>query len=318
MEVPMVSERGTADARGARSRAEKDERCPGGVLSGAVALRRVARARGRWRRARRAALTLVPAQAERLLRRQRPRHDPEFNEFAELIGKHPALLETFHPWGNSLNQAYERWRESATRPMLPDLHRGRPDPGRDDHPAADRAGRRRRLPAAAQRVLRQTRPARLHPAAGEPNRCLNAWSAVNCDGTRGRRTHPGWYKQAFRRIVAIVRGGRRWKGSTRPWPKSACRRSPAQGPNPTSLPAAPVSIIWSPLPAARRGSKATSRATTGRARAGSTGSAPTSTPNIRSGKTSTASTPASSGRASRSRSPSGRSPARTNPASSSS
>ena len=32
----------------------------------------------------------------------------EFNEFAELLGKHPSLLETFHPWGNSLNQAYER------------------------------------------------------------------------------------------------------------------------------------------------------------------------------------------------------------------
>src|SRR5262245_8412705 len=38
----------------------------------------------------------------------------EFDEFAELLGgKHPALLETFHPWGNSLNKAYERWRETG-------------------------------------------------------------------------------------------------------------------------------------------------------------------------------------------------------------
>src|SRR6188472_4059123 len=39
-------------------------------------------------------------------------------EFAELTGKHPALLQTFHPCGNSLNEAYERWRETATRPVL--------------------------------------------------------------------------------------------------------------------------------------------------------------------------------------------------------
>ena len=37
----------------------------------------------------------------------------EFNEFTELLAKHPALLETFHPWGNSLNAAYERWRETG-------------------------------------------------------------------------------------------------------------------------------------------------------------------------------------------------------------
>ena len=42
----------------------------------------------------------------------------EFNELAELVGKHPALLQTFHPWGNSLNSAYERWRETGTRPIL--------------------------------------------------------------------------------------------------------------------------------------------------------------------------------------------------------
>src|ERR1041384_8464257 len=42
----------------------------------------------------------------------------EFNEWVELSGKHPALLETFHPWGNSLNEAYERWRDTGTRPVL--------------------------------------------------------------------------------------------------------------------------------------------------------------------------------------------------------
>src|ERR1043166_895209 len=41
-----------------------------------------------------------------------------FNRFAELTGKHPALMETFLGWGNSVNKAYERWRETQTRPIV--------------------------------------------------------------------------------------------------------------------------------------------------------------------------------------------------------
>ena len=58
-----------------------------------------------------------------------------------------------------------------------------------------------------------------------------------------------WYKQAFRRIVAIVRGGQTLEGIN---PTLAGIGLPplnrTKGPNPTSLPAAPVSIIWSALP----------------------------------------------------------------------
>src|ERR1044072_7332973 len=41
----------------------------------------------------------------------------EFNEFAGLLRNPPAVLGPFPPWGNSLNEAYERWRETATRPV---------------------------------------------------------------------------------------------------------------------------------------------------------------------------------------------------------
>ena len=55
-------------------------------------------------------------------------------------------------------------------------------------------------------------PAYIRPL-GEPNRCLNAWSAVNCDGSQKGGEHTtGWYKQAFRRISAIVRGGQTLEG----------------------------------------------------------------------------------------------------------
>ena len=162
-------------------------------------------------------------------------------------------------------------------------------------------------------------PAYIRPL-GEPNRCLNAWSAVNCDGTQKGGEHTtGWYKQAFRRIAAIVRGGQTLEGINATLAEIGLPPlNRTKGPNPPSLPAAPVSIIWSPLPGGSPRVKGNFPGNYWPAAAGSTGSAPTSTPSIRSGKTSTASTAASSGRASRSRSPSGRSPATTNRASSSS
>src|SRR4051795_13362279 len=64
------------------------------------------------------ALTLAPPKPNVFLGVSDRGTTTEFNEFAALTGKHPALLQTFHPWGNSLNAAYERWRETATRPVL--------------------------------------------------------------------------------------------------------------------------------------------------------------------------------------------------------
>src|SRR5919112_1100984 len=65
-----------------------------------------------------AALSLVPPKPDVFLGVSDRGTTTEFNEFVELTGRHPALLQTFHPWGNSLNEAYERWRETGTRPIL--------------------------------------------------------------------------------------------------------------------------------------------------------------------------------------------------------
>jgi hypothetical protein len=174
----------------------------------------------------------------------------EFNEFAEFTGKHPALLQTFHPWGNSLNAAYERWRETATRPIL---HIATTD----DQTLAELITPQQIALGYGDEYLLQLNSffaergllAYIRPL-GEPNRCLNAWSAVNCDGSQKGGEHtPGWYKQAFRRIVAIVRGGQSLEGINLTLAEIGL--PPLQrpkGPLPTELPEAPVSIIWSPLP----------------------------------------------------------------------
>ena len=196
------------------------------------------------------ALTLVPPKGNLYLGVSDRGTTTEFNEFAALTGKHPALLETFHPWGNSLNSAYERWRETATRPILAISTI-------DDQTLAE-------LITPAQIALgygddyllqlndffaKRGLPAYVRPL-GEPNRCLNAWSAVYCDGTQKGGDHTtGWYKQAFRRIVAIVRGGQTLEGLNLTLAEIGLPPvTRTKGPPPVALPAAPVSIIWSPLP----------------------------------------------------------------------
>jgi hypothetical protein len=174
----------------------------------------------------------------------------DFDAFAELVGKHPALLETFHPWGNSLNEAYERWRETATRPVL---HISTAD----DQTLQELITPEQIALGYGDDYLLQLNdffakrglPAYIRPL-GEPNRCLNVWSAFECDGApRGGEHTTGWYKQAFRRIAAIVRGGQTLEGIDATLAEIGLPPvHRTKGPPPTSLPAAPVSIVWSPLP----------------------------------------------------------------------
>jgi hypothetical protein len=200
--------------------------------------------------ARAAALSLVPPKPDVFLGVSDRGTTAEFNEFAELTGKHPALLQTFHPWGNSLNEAYERWRETATRPVL---HISTAD----DQTLAELITPAQIALGYGDDYLLQLNqffaehglPAYIRPL-GEPNRCLNAWSAVDCDGSQKGGEHTtGWYKQAFRRIAAIVRGGQSLEGVNATLAEIGLPPvTRTKGPPPTELPAAPVSIVWSPLP----------------------------------------------------------------------
>jgi len=197
-----------------------------------------------------AAVSLVPPKPNVFLGVSDRGTTTEFNEFAELTGKHPALLQTFHPWGNSLNEAYERWRETATRPIL---HISTAD----DQTLAELITPQQIALGYGDDYLLQLNdffaskglPAYIRPL-GEPNRCLNAWTAVDCEGNqRGGEHTTGWYKQAFRRISAIVRGGQSLEGVNATLAEIALPPvTRTKGPPPVALPAAPVSIVWSPLP----------------------------------------------------------------------
>jgi hypothetical protein len=196
------------------------------------------------------ALTLVPPKPSVFFGVSDRGTTAEFEEFTQFVNKHPALLETFHPWGNSLNNAYERWRETGTRPIL---HISTAD----DQTLAELITPQQIALGAGDDYLLQLNsffaerglPAYVRPL-GEPNRCLNPWSAVNCDGSQKGGEHTtGWYKQAFRRIATIVRGGASLEAVNATLAGIGLPPvNRTKGPSPTSLPAAPVSIIWSPLP----------------------------------------------------------------------
>src|SRR5689334_23603095 len=192
-----------------RSRQLRLRACPGalGALAAALAVLACSLA------APAGAVTLVPPKPDVFLGVSDRGTAAEFEETAMLMNKHPALLETFHPWGNSLNEAYERWRETGTRPIL---HISTAD----DQTLAEIITPEQIALGAGDDYLLQLNqffaernlPAYIRPL-GEPNRCLNAWSAVNCDGSQKGGEHTtGWYKQAFRRITAIVRGGQTLEG----------------------------------------------------------------------------------------------------------
>src|SRR4051794_35658543 len=64
------------------------------------------------------ALTLVPPKPDVLFGISDKGATEDFTLSPELMAKPPALLEPFPPGGNSLNAAYERWREPSPRPIL--------------------------------------------------------------------------------------------------------------------------------------------------------------------------------------------------------
>jgi hypothetical protein len=198
------------------------------------------------------AMSLVPPKPDVLLGVSDQGSTEDFNRFTELTGKHAALLETYFSWGNSFNKAFERWRETQTRPIVHISTQNAQTLEEIITPEQiARGDGDEYLLQMNQFFASHNLPAYIRPL-GEPNRCLNPWSGVECDGTlKGGEYSALWYKEAFRRISAIVRGGQTLEqlNTTLTLELGLPPLNRTKGPPPTALPEAPVSIIWSPLPA---------------------------------------------------------------------
>ena len=174
-----------------------------------------------------------------------------YDNFTDSVGKHPAILQTFHPWGNGLDLAYQRWQNAGVRPML---HISTAD----DETRAELITPKKIAKGKGDDYLLSINsffftkglPAYIRPL-GEPNRCLNPYSAVYCSGkSKGGSHSTTWYKRAFQRIALITRGGKSTKAIDKDLRKLKMPKiNFGLSPRHSFLPTAPISVVWSPLPA---------------------------------------------------------------------
>jgi hypothetical protein len=175
----------------------------------------------------------------------------QFTEFSEVVGKHPAVIETFRSWGADLLGSVKRWQSAVARPVL---HLSTADSNGLDQVITLRGIALGKgddyLITLNQLFWSRGMRAYIRPL-GEPNRCLNLYAPYDCNGVPKasyQTTH--WYKQAFRRIYIVLHGGGKLEAiDTRLRNAGLPPLTSQTGELPTGLPKAPIAVIWSPLPA---------------------------------------------------------------------
>ncbi|MEX2107015.1 MAG: hypothetical protein WD810_08975 [Solirubrobacterales bacterium] len=174
--------------------------------------------------------------------------DPaDFGAFSTALAKHPPVVESFRTWGSDFPESIRRWQTARARPMI---HITTAD-NNDGHelitPAAIAAGGGDEYLVRLNRLFYEKKMRAYIRPLGEPNRCLNVYASYDCAGQGRDGAHsPRAYRRAFRRIYVIVHGGGKTATINR---RLAEAGLPPLNSNVGGLPAAPVAIIWSPLPA---------------------------------------------------------------------
>jgi hypothetical protein len=171
----------------------------------------------------------------------------DFGHFSEAVNKHPAVIESFRTWGSDFPDSIRRWQTARARPML---HFTTAD-NNDGHEIISlpqiAAGQGDRYLVRLNKVFYEKGMRAYLRPLGEPNRCLNVYAAYDCAGaSRGPDHNPRAYKRAFRRIYVIIHGGGRARVINRRLGEAGL---PPLTVSVRGLPAAPVAVIWSPLPA---------------------------------------------------------------------
>jgi hypothetical protein len=173
--------------------------------------------------------------------------DPaSFGQFSTAVSHHPAVIESFRTWGSDFPDSIVRWQTARARPLIHITTADNNDGHELISPQAIAEG------GGDEYLLRLNRlfytkkmPAFVRPL-GEPNRCLNVYASYDCAGKARDSAHrPRWYKLAFRRIYILVHGGGK---RARINQRLAEAGLPPLTVAARGLPAAPVAIVWSPLP----------------------------------------------------------------------
>jgi hypothetical protein len=170
-----------------------------------------------------------------------------FGEFSTAVGKHPALIESFRSWGAEFPDSIRRWQTARARPMIHITTADSSDGHEIITPRAIAHGDGDEYLIRLNRLFFEKKMRAYVRPLGEPNRCLNVYASYDCGGQPRDAAHtPRWYKLAFRRIYVIVHGGGK---AAKIDERLAEAGLPPLTVDVRGLPAAPVAIVWSPLPA---------------------------------------------------------------------
>jgi hypothetical protein len=171
----------------------------------------------------------------------------DFRRFQNAINQHPAIMETFHPWGNKPGPADQRWTTTRTRPML---HISTAEGGGPERISPRQIVRGQgddylivlnRYFGGKSKRIGYVRP------FGEMNGYHNPYCAFSASGNPRSGHSTSTFKQAWRRIYIIVKGG-----GTRRQINNRLRSHNMPGvrhqsePLPSYFGKAPVAFVWTP------------------------------------------------------------------------
>jgi hypothetical protein len=134
----------------------------------------------------------------------------DFEQFAEQVGAHPALLQDFFHWRVPLTTgALYRWGKTNTRGVL-SLSTATGEGEEVITPRQIAKGKDDRYMTRMAGNIAETGQTVYIRLMAEMNGHWNAYSAFNADGSPRRHGHSArWYKLAWRRFTLIMRGGSR-------------------------------------------------------------------------------------------------------------
>lgn len=171
----------------------------------------------------------------------------DYYSFARAVDRHVPVMQSFEPWGGSLRRAKQRWRRTRTRGMLSLSTSPCYLCEELISPRAIATGRGDGYLVRLNRSLANWgRPTyvRLLP---EMNGHWNPYAAFNEDGSRRDAAHSTkQFRRAWRRVVLIVRGGRRGRINNKLWRLGLPKINRGRGNVPLRLKPTRTAFLWVP------------------------------------------------------------------------
>jgi hypothetical protein len=157
--------------------------------------------------------------------------------FVRALGRQPAVFQTFVMFGGPVDYAFERAAKFGAAPMLHISTADGPGAGERVTPEGIALGQMDRWLVQLQlRAAMAGGPVYVRPM-GEMNAYWNQYSAYGPSGRRDAAHSAQWFKQAWRRIAIVLRGGPDVDAQL------LAQHLPALG---MPLPPAQVALLWCP------------------------------------------------------------------------